>query len=101
MFEAHWVPVFDDIADHLVEESLGSTVRGKDGHRAAPSGDGFGHSIKEPLIAVKGELIQDDVAGFSREGYWARSGRGLSPQPSLHGTEKGKKASAQLGGPHP
>jgi len=41
---------------------------GEEGEGAAPLGDGFGDGVELALVAVEGEFIKDDVAGFADDG---------------------------------
>src|SRR6516164_8934372 len=65
---AHGVAVEKDVADELVEVTIGPTMGGHDGDGAAPGGYREGDFEQGALVRVKCELIDFDVAAFAGQG---------------------------------
>src|SRR5437879_5975490 len=54
-----------DGEDDLVEKSIRAAMSGDDGELAAPHGNGFGDTVQEALIGVKGEFVESDMAALA------------------------------------
>src|SRR5437899_217161 len=57
-------------AEDLIEKIAGATRGGDNGKLTTPHDNGLGDAVQQPLIRVKGEFVQGNMAALAGQGVW-------------------------------